>query len=300
MSEPVTFVTYGDLARDVEVLDAKVPRNLVGVIGIPRSGMLPATMLALERNLPLSTPQKFAVALQAGKNPWLERGPRCRELSRVPGRVLVVDDACYMGSAMREARTLLNRCRRFDFSFSYAVVYRHERTPEELIAGLERTDVPLDYHAVTHQGRRYFEWNLFHHPDLKNTLLDIDGVLCEDPEAFDDGGEAYRKALKSAVPKHLPSVRMGGLITHRIERHRDVTAAWLVKHKLDYGPLEMCPAASADERRKTFKPYGKWKGECYRESEFELMIESDSRQAEIIAQVSGKPVICVEDRRVYQ
>ena len=53
------FVSYAQLVKDVLAWSEKLHRNLDLIVGIPRSGMLPASILALHRNIALSDVDTF-------------------------------------------------------------------------------------------------------------------------------------------------------------------------------------------------------------------------------------------------
>ena len=42
------------------------------------------------------------------------------------------------------------------------------------------------------------------------------------------------------------------------------------------------------------------KGEYYRDNDYTLLIESNDREAQKIAEIAGKPVYCVDSNKMYQ
>jgi hypothetical protein len=85
----------------------------------------------------------------------------------------------------------------------------------------------------------------------------------------------------------------------RLEKYRKITEEWLTANGVDFGRLAMSPCSSPDERRSSCD-YGEHKGRLFADSPMKFFIESSAVQAPRIAAVSGKPVICIENQKVYQ
>lgn len=285
---PVTYIPYAQLVIDCRLLIKQIPysaqADLAGVVGVPRSGLLPAAIVANQLHLPYNDCYSFL----AFEQQFSEGGRRLGSNAGRDGRrVLVVDDSAYAGTTMNNVRRLFEiPTPRYDFVF--AAIYR---SPEKL--------PQLDYFARDVSGPRYFEWNLINHADIASAMLDIDGVLCYDPEVYDNDGEEYEQSLIEAIPLHLTKRVAHSLCTMRINRWRPQTEEWLAQHQVKYGDLIMCPCRTAQARRDVGK-YGEWKGQQYKDSSATLFIESNKTQAAAIADVSGKPVICMGNGRVYQ
>ena len=275
----LSYLTYDDLHRDVMALERRLPRDIVGVVGIPRSGMLPASIIALHRNLPLASSCNLR---------WLHGGERCPPNTQRCGKLLVVDDSCYRGTAMERARLNLGAATRSDLVF--AAVYGHPDTPPGRQPDFVGRIVP---------GPRYFAWNLFRHADLKDAMLDLDGVLCVDPPVSDSlDADAYAAWLPNAEPLNIPSVKVGAICTNRLRGHRAATEAWLAKHGVQYGELIMSPYDNPEKRERG--PIHGWnKGEAYLASRCNLFVESDDGQARVIRESANKPVIALDTGRTY-
>jgi len=277
----LTFVTYAQLADNVTKFVAKLPRNIVGVIDIPRSGMLPAAILAQIYNVPLSTLDSFVETKQFR--------PGGRRNMDVPasGNVIVVDDSVYMGQAMRNAQDLWAKSGINSFSPIWTAVYGSKPMPRLKCRIFKTIPAP-----------RYFAWNLMQHPDLCQAMSDIDGVICYDPDVRDDDGPIYSEWLDRAIPFHIPKVPVGALVSMRLEKWRKPTEDWMHKYNVKFGNLILCPSTTAGDRRKM--NYGEFKGVKYRDSNYSLFIESDAKQAVDIARVGNKPVVCITNGVVYQ
>ena len=60
-----------------------------------------------------------------------------------------------------------------------------------------------------------------------NILFDLDGIFCVDPTREEnDDGPRYLDFLKSAKTLHLPSRRVGHIVSARLEKNRAQTKEW--------------------------------------------------------------------------
>lgn len=277
----MNFRSLADLDRAIVAALPGLPRDLEVIVGIPRSGLLAANMLALHLNLPLADVEGYAAGrlLSAG-----HRGSRFAR-SIPPGtRALVLDDSLYSGRSMDEARQVLRAARPADHLRWAAVFVR---------AGGESK---VDYAFEILHGERLFEWNFMHHDVLRDACVDIDGVLCVDPtDEENDDGPRYARFLAEAAPLLLPSVPVGWLVTCRLEKYRAATEQWLKAHGVEYGELVMLDLPDAEARRRA-NVYSSFKAGLYRRTGARIFIESSQRQAGEIAALAGRPVLCVETR----
>lgn len=265
----------------------RLPRDIDLVVGIPRSGLLAANLLSLVSNIPLTDLDSFLEGRVYSSGTSTKRTQRLDRGLGDMRRILVLDDSIKSGDAMRRARSRIAEAG-VGGEILFAAIY-----------GLEAThpDVDVIFEQVTNP--RIFQWNFMHHIVLEQACVDIDGVLCLDPtKQQNDDGEAYRRFLNEAVPLHTTSRKIGWLVTSRLEKYRDLTEAWLKSQGVEYGELIMLDLPSAEERRRQ-GVHGSFKAEFYRKAESTLFIESEERQAEIIARQSGKPVLCVETHQIH-
>jgi uncharacterized HAD superfamily protein len=274
------FRSIADLNRDVLAGLGKLPSDIDVVVGIARSGMLPATLISLALNIPLAELNTFANGhlLAVGKT---RRSSKTSLKFKDVRHALVVDDSVQDGTAMREARRLLKPLQD-KFRTTYCAIYGLPRPPE------------VDFVLDTVPLPRVFEWNVMHHSILERACVDIDGVLCADPtDTENDDGEAYLNFLRSARPRFVPTKHVSELVTSRLEKYRVETEEWLAAQGVSYGRLVMLDLPSAEERRR-LGAHADFKGSYYRSSSSELFIESETSQAENIARISGKPVLSLE------
>lgn len=263
----------------------RLPRDIDLVVGVPRSGILAATLVSLTANIPITDLDSFLAGKIYNSGVTKRRAALDRKASEMR-KVLVIDDSVSGGAAMRDARGRIEAAG-IKADFTFAAVFG-------LVPQYEETD--LVFEVVPHP--RMFQWNFMHHKFLAQSCVDIDGVLCLDPtEAENDDGPAYEKFLGEALPLHGPTRKIGWLVTSRLEKYRKLTEAWLAKHDIQYDHLIMLDLPSKAERQR-LGVHGSFKADFYRKSDAILFIESEHQQALKIAGLSGKPVLCVETHLV--
>lgn len=264
----------------------RLPSDIDLVVGIPRSGLLAANLLSLVSNIPLTDLDSFLNGriYSSGATKRTERINRGFNDMR---RILVLDDSILHGSSMRDARARIAEAG-VQGEIFFAAVY-----------GLETSHPEVDFVFEKVEHPRIFQWNFMHHIFLEQACVDIDGVLCVDPtEQENDDGEAYRSFLSQAVPLHTTSRKIGWLVTSRLEKYRDLTESWLKSQGIAYGELIMLDLPNAEERKRQ-AVHGSFKAEFYRKAKSTLFIESEEHQAEVIARLSGKPVLCIETHQIH-
>ena len=272
------YVSYAELAKDIVEWSQQLPRNIDAFVALPRSGVIPASMLALHRNVRLTTVDDF----KAGR--YFLGG--YRDQVRSVKKVMVIDDSLLSGKSMNDAANKLKGIK--DVQILYGAVYVKPGVVKPGIHTFKQVEMP-----------RIFEWNWLHHFWLQRTCMDIDGVLCRDPtNEENDDGLRYRKFLHTVEPRHIPTVEVHTLVTSRLEQYRDDTVRWLHRHGVTYKNLIMHPAESAKARRKA-GDHSKRKAQVYRDSHYQLFIESSQRQAEDIHARTDKPVLCTDTGVFY-
>jgi uncharacterized HAD superfamily protein/adenine/guanine phosphoribosyltransferase-like PRPP-binding protein len=264
----------------------RLPRDLDLVVGVPRSGLLAANLLALMANVRLTDLDAYVEGRVYTSG--VTKASGMREERRDRRKVLVLDDSIFGGGAMATARARVEAAG-LDDEVIFAAVY-----------GLQAEHPQADLVFETVPDPRLFQWNFMHHRFLEQSCVDIDGVLCHDPtQDENDDGEAYLRFMTDARPLYHMTHPIGTLVTSRLEKYRPQTEAWLASIGLRYGKLVMLDLPSAAERRR-LAVHGSFKADYYRTSDAILFIESENRQAQTIAQLSGKPVLCLETHRLIE
>ena len=278
----MSFKNFTDLSEDIKSnLHRLHSQNIDLVVGIPRSGMIPAYMIGLYLNIDVIDFGGFV------NNSELKSGYiriRRTTISRAHDakRILIVDDSICSGLSM--AKTIEEIPSTLKHNCITLAIYSDKR---------KRSDVDLFF--VHLPLPRAFEWNVFHRSLLSFSCVDIDGVLCSDPtEKQNDDGEQYLDFLRNAKPLILPSYKIHSLVTNRLEKYRSETEEWLLKHRIEYDNLIMLDLPSKEERILS-KAHTWHKLSYYRENnELTFFIESNIDQARKIMNGSGKPVYCMD------
>lgn len=255
-----------------------IPRDIDLIVGIPRSGMLPANLLALYLNKPLSDIYSFL------NGHIYKAGERGQFFSQdTYKKVLVVDDSIASGSAMLKAKEQLRELKD-KYDIRYCAIY--------VIPGKENL---VDYLFEIVPLPRYFQWNIFNHIFLEKACFDIDGVLCVDPTSQqNDDGPRYRDFLLNAQPLYIPGSPIGTLVTSRLEKYRPETELWLKKYNIRYKQLIMLDLPDMEARQKA-NNHAEFKASVYKASPYVLFVESSLRQAREINLLTKKPVYCTEN-----
>ena len=276
------YRSVADLDRAIVRAMPRLPGAIDLVVGVPRSGLLAANLLALHLNLPLADLDGYLEGRVLAKGNRALR-PSDGDAAR-RRRVVIVDDSVASGSQIRLCR---ERVARAGLSGTDDIAY----LAAFVAPGAEGL---VDVACEVVPCPRAFEWNLMHRETLARACVDIDGVLCEDPAHDDnDDGPRYEAFLDSARPLLRPSRPVGWLVTSRLEKYRERTEAWLRSQGVEWGELVMMDLPDAAARFAA-GPRGRWKGRVYRGVAANLFVESDHRQAIDIARVSGKPALSIE------
>jgi uncharacterized HAD superfamily protein len=292
----MVYTSYEDLSNCIRRNLWKVPQDVDLIVGVPRSGMIPALMLAELMNKRCATLDEFIDGREmscGGRQRLMQETVATEEQHIGRKKVLVLDDTVFFGNAMRKARERLASLEG-KYGIIYGCVYAEGRNAKEMV------DLWLEDIWLPGEKMWLYEWNVLHHYGKKThvSMWDIDGLVCKDPPD-DRNTEAYEAYLPDAVPMVIPTTRVGAFVTYRLEKYRNVTEQWLHGHGIDYGLLFMFNAENRDMRNRTESP-SQYKARLYREATWaHLFIESERRQAERIHQLTGKPVFCYENGQMY-
>ncbi|MEO1315428.1 MAG: phosphoribosyltransferase family protein [Pseudomonadota bacterium] len=255
----------------------RVPSDIDIVVGIPRSGMLPALNIALLMNARVVDLPAFLEGKIGGKGrsrsaaSTLERADDARH-------VLLVDDSVNTGAAMVEAKALVEE------------KYPSARVTTLTAYGARGAERHADIVLEAVSFPRVFEWNLFHTQMMGDACLDMDGVLCVDPTSEqNDDGARYLDFIRTATPLMRPSYRIRKIVTSRLEKYRAPTAEWLDRHGIRYDELVMLDLPTAEDRRRLGN-HGEFKAKVFATDPLaRFFVESETAQAVAISRLSGKP-----------
>ncbi len=252
-----------------------IPRDIDLIVGVPRSGMLPANLLALYLNRPYTDIHSFM------NGHIYKAGARSQFFDTNQfKKILVVDDSVASGAALNEVKENLKELSsRFDIK--YCAVY--------VIPGKEKV---VDYYFEVVPLPRYFQWNILNHTSLEKACFDIDGVLCVDPTPEqNDDGEKYTDFVLNAQPLYIPGAKIGTIVTSRLEKYRPQTEQWLKANNVKYNDLVMLDLPDMAARQKA-NNHGEHKAKAYMSKPYVLFVESELNQAIAINRIAKKPVLC--------
>lgn len=280
--DELQYITTARMISDALSIVPKLPPDITEVAGIPRSGMIPAAALASVLHVPLYSLDPTQGLCQVGA------GTRQQFFSGERKRMLVIDDTVYAGAAMEKAR---EQCDGMPAVF--AAVYT--RRPEL-----------VDVCALEVPSPHLLEWNLFNNPIISGFAadkrlrggfaFDIDGVFCPNPI-----GRVSDRWLATVPPlATLPRVSEIPLIcTMRLERWREQTHSWMNRHGVHYRRMTMADYESEESRDRSFlDAVIQSKAIPFRDSDCAIFVEDSSEIASIVAEVSGKPVLCLDSGEV--
>ena len=266
---------------------ARMPRDFELVVGIPRSGLVAAGLVALYLNKPLADLEGFLQRRFLGGGARLDP-QRNAPLDPGTARVLVVDDSIQSGREVAKTRELLAKAG-LTANASFFCVFADPKSVSK-----------VDFYGEVCPMPRVFEWNIMHHPHLEYSCVDIDGVLCRDPtEEENDDGSRYEQFVSMVEPLMVPAVTIGWLVTCRLEKYRKQTIEWLARHGFHYKELVMMQYADKAARIAAGS-HGAFKAAAYRKSGAILFIESSLKQAREIGEITGLDVFCLENREMIR
>lgn len=284
------FVATDQMMRDVELLISKIPVNTSRIIGVSRSGVSPAAMVAMRLHLPLSIVRQSTSDIIDAGNGWRLTG---NVGGNGQGPVVVIDDTVMSGNSFKHVMPIVRK--QFPNALS-AALYVNPHT--RLVPDIFVRHLPWPH---------ILEWNMFNSVMSSSIAVDFDGILCADcaPED-DDDGERYRGFLLTATPKYvIRKVSIPLIVTARLERWRPETEQWLANNGMIADKIIMGPWRDNSQRASV--DIGRWKGvhfkaflsQAKRRIQPLMFIESEERQAIRIAEVSRGLVVCPAARRCY-
>jgi uncharacterized HAD superfamily protein len=233
--------------------------------------------------LPICTVQEFAKGLapQCGTT----RNPKVKvETAR---RILLVDDSIWTGTSMANALAHVSAAPEVGSIMTCAVFSTCSN----------HSGCDLIFEVL--EPPRLFEWNLFHRKATGKMGFDIDGVLCRDPNSYEnDDGPRYQQFIKTSAPLITPTYPIGGVASNRLSKYEAETKQWLADCGIDCSDAFFHTASNAEARRSS-GDYVSIKSAAYSSKDWILFIESDKKQAIEICNRTSKPVYCYENGIVY-
>jgi hypoxanthine phosphoribosyltransferase len=278
----MNFKTYSDLGNDIRKhIGALHALDVDLIVGIPRSGMIPAYMIALGLNLHCTDIDSFV------RNARLKSG-MTRKVSKEletawdARKILLVDDSIYSGKSMKLSRDSIPTS--FTGEIVELAIYSSIRGRDDIGLYLEFVPPP-----------RVFEWNLFHHPILARSAISIDREVAMIMNR--EGGGRKTDAEMDTDFSPLSATYVHSLVSTGVEAKREEIEAWLAGRGISYDSLvllsgkrgsEPSPLEAASE-----------KAGYYKSSNLDLFIEPEESQALSIFKQTGKPVYCASTNFIH-
>lgn len=268
----LTFVSLEDLVVWTNQWIPRLPKGYDVIVGIPRSGLLVATVIALRLGKPLTTPELFCQGAQ-----WLSK--------RIPPlgsrkNILLVDDSIDSGQSMAEALEMVLSAAPGSIVTKAALIV----TPESI------GQVDCYHKIISHP--RLFEWNLIH--GKRGVLVsDLDGVLSENcPPGYDRDEGLYTKWLEEAKPYIIPHFCIDVILSCRLEKYRPQTEAWLKRHQVRYNKLILWDLECKSQRQ---GQNAQFKIKHILRIKPDLIWESSYHEAREIWEKTRVPTLCFDE-----
>ncbi|WP_416150488.1 phosphoribosyltransferase family protein [Salipaludibacillus sp. HK11] len=276
---------YSDMSKlirkNISFLQSK---NFDLIVGIPRSGMIPANMIAHHLNKDCCDITTFHNNYNL-ESEHILNSSNYSEFSYDAKNVLIVDDCIASGKSLSKSLQQLSKSR--DYNLTTLCIYSTKT---------EREDVDLVLEPLP--GIGIFEWNIYHQKIVEVSCITIDGVLCSNPTEKDaNDNDKYLDFILNAPPIFIPSGKVNILVTSRLEKYRRQTEAWLKKYNVEYDSLIMLEQPSNKFGHKEILV--NHKVATYKKSGNELFFESNREQSIEIHIRTKMPVYCVETNEMF-
>jgi orotate phosphoribosyltransferase len=281
------FVTLARFATDAKALVSVLPANTSKIIGVARSGLTAANLVAMFMHRPVEVMRQSKGDVIEGGNGWRLTGNTSSD-----GAVVVIDDTVMTGNSFMD---VIPRIRKVYPNAISAAIYCNPNA-----------NVKPDLWVRELPWPHLLEWNLFNSILSPSMAVDFDGILCHDcPPGHDDDGWRYERFLQGVKPLYyMRRTTIPMIVTARLEKYRPQTMDWLARHGMSVQELIMWPGS--DYRERSTEKVAQFKATHY--SRFlthkyriqpTLFVESDANQAQRIAQISGGLVVCPAAGRVF-
>jgi hypoxanthine phosphoribosyltransferase len=257
-----------------------IPDNVDLIVGVPRSGLLPALYLGIIKNIDVTDIDGYisGKTFNRGQTTYKENN-----IKKIHKKILILDDSCHSGKTINEIKEIIKNTTEINNrDILYGSVYSSSPYNKNIDIYWEQLDPP-----------HIFEWNFFKNQIMYRTYFDMDGVLCRNPSKEEEKDERnYLNFLNNVELLICPLIRFKGVVTGRSITYRKETENWLKKNKISYDELHMYP--NKDRKSIDSRKAAVFKSNIYKNSDAELFIESSLLEADIINKCTNKKVINYE------
>ena len=275
-SAKLNFVSLEDMLMWTHDFTRQVPNRFDVIVGVPRSGLMVASIMAVKFGRPLATPDM----LKTGDFWKSQMMPEVNTIKSV----LIVDDSVRSGGSMESAKKIVSEC-----------LPRTEIVTASIIIEGDATGKVDYWHKIVHSPRM-FEWNLLH-SKMGMVAMDLDGVLCADgPKGIEEDEGKYVEWIRNATPYLIPSFEVDAIVSNRLEKYRAETENWLKHNGVRYRQLLLWDLRDKSERKGR---HGERKAEVLLQLKPIYFVESAQWEAEAIWELTKIPTFCVENLVYY-
>jgi len=280
----MNFRSFVDMNRTIMQNLHKVPIDTDLIVGIPRSGLMIANILAMHLNLPIADTSKIL----EGKVLSLDGSIDGHQVE-FDGfkKIFVIDDSVNSGRSIKQVK---DKLRSFypDKEFVFTAVYADTKSKNK-----------VDIYFEVCQSPRIFEWNIMNHYNISNFCMEIDGVLCESIKLEQyETQEKFINFIENASSMLKTSTIIGCLVTRIPVEYKKYTEKWLLSKGIKYKELYMYDNKRIMGNNKSTNIY---KAKIFKDHIYsKLFIESKYDNACEIAFLSGKTVYAVDKGEIIK
>ena len=262
------FITIQNL-YDVAIGLMPYLRQFDGFVGVPRSGMIPASLMSVLLSKPLYSITDTNLNMLRYASAY--GGTRMNNYMEDTKNLVFIDDTTHDGTTARQLRKTFGKDIKIVSMFSTT-------------HGKEF----IDKFGETLEGPHLLEWNFFNSSYVHGAMFDIDGVFAPNvPVEVCENEEKYLEWIGRVNPfaHRVPRLfKASILITGRLEKYREATERWLYLNGFNYDKLVMFPTERETERNANHhQVVGEFKGNYFNDSEnHHYFIESELSEAKVI------------------
>jgi hypothetical protein len=261
------FVSNVEMAADVDEWIKSFETRYDLIVGVPRSGLMVASLIATKLGIPLTTSDNIV---------WRSKSCAPRPIKNI----LVVDDCITTGKSINAVTDKIKGL------YPQAIVH------EGVLFANESNKSMVDTYFGIIRGPQLFQWNIMHYK-FGIVGFDLDGVLCE--ECPDDNDEdVYVKFLTAARPYLIPEYEIDYIITSRLEKYRPQTEKWLKDNEVRYKNLIMWNVPEKSDRDGA----GSYKSKAIMDTPMRYFIESSMKQTEEIWKTTKIACLCTDEMKM--
>lgn len=276
LQREIQYRSITDMGERITASLDALPSDLDMVVGVPRSGMIAATLIALYRNLPMTDLE----GLFEGR--MIKSGRRTIEQINMEGsrcKVLVVDDSVGAGTQMRAAKERLKPLED-KFEFVFAAVFVSE-------TGSSLVDIAME---ICPQPR-CFQWNVMNHYLMQRACVDVLSLL---------PGDVSKQATISRelpqiwqqTPLFKPKYKLASLVVPAYSTEREMVEKWMQQHGLSCKELVLAG--------RQWQAYAKARLKAQRKRPIQMAFEFSRTDALRAAAKVGVPVFSSECFAFFQ